>query len=74
MAALSRDDLIERKEAVRAEIAQVRRDLARARPAEATASERDRSKHARRIEELETRLEALMAEEYSLRLQIDRAG
>ena len=71
---MRRGDLIERKEAVHAEIAQTRRELARARQAEATAPERDCRKHARRIEELETRLEALMAEEYSLRLQIDRAG
>ena len=59
---------------MRAEIAQVRRELVRARQAEATASERDRSKHARRIEELEARLEALMADEHSLRIKIDRAG
>jgi len=74
VAAASRDDLIERKEAVRAEIAQVRRELARARQAEAAAPERDRRKHARRIKELEARLDALMAEEHSLRLQIDRTG
>ena len=74
MAAPSRNDLIERKEAVRAEIAQVRRKLARARQAETAAPERDRRKPARLIEELEARLEALMAEEHSLRLQIDRAG
>jgi len=73
VAALSRDDLIERKEAVRAEIAQTRRELARARQAEAGAPERDRRKHARRVEELEARLEILMAEEHGLRLKIDRA-
>ncbi|MCU0500318.1 MAG: hypothetical protein MUC51_00885 [Anaerolineae bacterium] len=71
---MRRGDLIERKEAVRAEIAQTRRGLARARQAEASATERDRRKHARRVEELEARLEILMAEEHSLRLQIDRAG
>jgi hypothetical protein len=59
---------------VRAEIAQARRELARARQAEAATPERDRRKHARRIEELEARLEILMAEEHSLRLQTDRAG
>ena len=74
MAAASRGDLIERKEAVRAEIAQVRRELSRARQAEAAVPERDRRTHARRIEELEARIEALMAEEHSLRLRIDRAG
>ncbi len=59
---------------MRAEIAQTRRELARARQAEVAAPERDRRKHSRRVEELEARLEILMAEEHSLRLQIDRAG
>jgi septal ring factor EnvC (AmiA/AmiB activator) len=74
VAALNRDDLVERKEAVRAEIAQTRRELARARQAETAALERDRRKHVRRIEELEARLVVLMAEEHSLRLKIDRTG
>jgi hypothetical protein len=74
VAALSRDELIERKEAVRAEIAQARRELARVRQSEAAATERDRRKHARRIEELEVRLDTLLAEEHSLRLKIDRTG
>ena len=74
MAAPSRNDLSERKEVVRAAIAQTRRELARTRQAEAAASERDRRKHARRIEELQARLEALMAEEHSLRLRIDQTG
>jgi len=74
VAALSRDDLIERKEAVHAEIAQTRRELARTRLAEAAASEREQRKLVRRIEELEARLEVLMAEEHSLRLKIDRTS
>jgi len=59
---------------VRAEIAQARRELARARQVEATAPEPEWRKHVRRIEELEIHLEALMAEEHSLRLRIDRTG
>jgi regulator of replication initiation timing len=56
---MSRAELIERKEAVRAEIARIRQQLARAR-------------QTRQIEALEARLAALMAEEHSLRLRIDR--
>jgi hypothetical protein len=74
VAALSRDELIERKEAVLAEIAQARRELARVHQSESTATERDRRKHTLRIEELEVRLDALLAEEHSLRLKIDRTG
>jgi predicted nuclease with TOPRIM domain len=74
VAALSRDELIERKEAVRAEIAQARRELARVRQSEAAATERDRRMHAHRVEELEARIDALLAEEHSLRLKIDRTG
>ena len=59
---------------MRVEIAQMRRELARARQAETTATERDRHKHTHRIEDLEASLEVLMAEEHSLRLRIDRAG
>jgi hypothetical protein len=59
---------------VRAEIAQARRELARARHAETTAPKPERRKHGRRIEELEIHLEALMAEEHGLRLRIDRTG
>ena len=59
---------------MRAEIAQARRELSRARQAEAAATERDRRKHTGRMEELEVRLDGLMAEEHSLRLQIDRTA
>jgi len=59
---------------VRAEIAQVQRKLARARQSEAATPERERRKHARRVEDLEARLEVLMTEEHSLRLRIDRTG
>ena len=59
---------------MRAEIAQVQRKLARARQSEATTPERERRKHARRVEDLEARLEVLMTEEHSLRLRIDRTG
>jgi hypothetical protein len=74
VAAPSRDELIERKEAMRAEMAQTRRELARVRQSEVAATERDRRKHTRRIEELEARLDGLLAEEHSLRLKIDRTG
>jgi hypothetical protein len=59
---------------VRAVIAQVQRELARARQTETAAPERDRRKYARRIEQLDAHLAALMAEEHSLRLRIDQTG
>ncbi|MEZ4619962.1 MAG: hypothetical protein R2867_31285 [Caldilineaceae bacterium] len=60
-----RDFLIARKQAVRREIEQVRRTL-----------EREQSRPTpikRRIAPLESQLEKLMAEEYTLRVAIDQA-
>ncbi len=57
--------LIARKHEVIAQIARVRRELERER-------QRPTSKNPRARERLERQLEALMAEEYRLRLQIDR--
>lgn len=56
--------LIERKLTVIAEIEQARRELARLQTA---------SSAARRRQEIEAQLDALMAEEHRLRLAIDRA-
>ncbi|MFN8495186.1 MAG: hypothetical protein U0350_46725 [Caldilineaceae bacterium] len=57
--------LIARKQEVRRQIEQVRRQLERE---QAQASVKQR-----RIGQLETQLEKLMAEEYNLRLQIDQS-
>lgn len=70
---MNRAGLIERKDAVRAEIARIRQQLARAQQAQAGAADQRPSRVARQIEELEARLDALMAEEHTLRLQIDRS-
>ena len=70
---MSRDDLIARKEAVRAEIARARRTLERVRgEAEGASGLRGRFL-AQRAAQLESQLDALMAEEYRLRLGIDRS-
>lgn len=61
----NRDTLIARKEEVRRKLEQMRRTL-----------ERERAKDPpsqRQINRLETQLEQLMAEEYNLRVAIDRA-
>ena len=71
---MNRAGLIERKEAVRAEIARTRQALARAQQDQAGAPGPRPPRAARQIAELEARLEALMAEEHALRLQIDRSG
>lgn len=68
---MNRAGLIERKEAVRAEIARTRQELARAQQTQAGPRP---ARSAHQIAELEARLEALMAEEHALRLQIDRSG
>lgn len=59
--------LIDRKHRVIADIQRTRRELERLR-------HRDDRGSQRRARETQARLEALMAEEYRLRLQIDRAG
>ncbi|OIO97051.1 MAG: hypothetical protein AUK03_03075 [Anaerolineae bacterium CG2_30_64_16] len=61
---MNRADLIERKEAVRAEIAAIGRQLARV---------QQHPQLVGQIAALEARRQALMAEEHDLRLQIDRA-
>lgn len=62
--ALTRAELIDRKQAVIADISQARRELARLQPT---------SEAQRRRAELDAWLNALMAEEHRLRLAIDRA-
>jgi hypothetical protein len=68
---VNREELINRKEAVRAEIAQVRHELARA-TREQPGSARAVHNAGRRAADLEARLQALAAEEHRLRLLIDR--
>ena len=70
---MTRADLIGRKNAVRAELAEVVRRLAQARAACAALAGPPRRRAAQRIAELEARQEALMAEESQLRQAIDRA-
>ena len=70
---MSRDDLIARKDSVRAELARTRRELEHARTAFETASGLRRRFLGGRIAQLDARAEALMAEEYRLRLLIDQA-
>lgn len=70
---MDRDELIGRKEAVRAEIVQLRHRLEPIR-AETTAGTGLRKRAlVRRLHQIEARLDALMAEEASLRLLIDRS-
>lgn len=64
----ARQDLIARKHDIRRQIEQTQRELARLREPAADKPNR------RRIRKLETRLDALMAQEYALRVAIDRAG
>ncbi len=59
-----REELIARKEEVRAEIARLQRQLAAAREA---------GRQPRRTAETERRLDSLMAEESRLRQEIDRS-
>ena len=62
-----RYQLIARKEAIRRQIAQIRRRL------ESERAPANGSPNQRRIAKLETQLERLMAQEYSLRQAIDRS-
>ena len=64
----SRHDLIARKQAVRRALEQARRELTRLRAAEATRA------NQRQISKIERKIEILMAEEYRLRLAIDRTN
>jgi len=69
---MNRVGLIERKEAVRAEIARTRQVLARAQHARAATTDQPHTRLAREIAALEARLDALMAEEHALRIEIDQ--
>jgi hypothetical protein len=62
-----RASLIARKHAVRRELERTQRELTRLRSTDSVNS------HKRRIRQLEKKLEQLMAEEYRLRVAIDRA-
>ena len=70
---MSREELIARKEAVRAELARTRRTLERTRAEVETASGLRRRYLKRRLAQLETRADALMSEEYRLRQLIDQS-
>lgn len=64
---VDREALIARKQMVRRQIEETRRRLEQARrPA-------DGSPNKRRVRQLEEKLDRLMAEEYNLRLAIDRS-
>ncbi|HIQ11699.1 MAG TPA: hypothetical protein EYH29_02385 [Caldilineales bacterium] len=63
---MDKASLIARKHEVIAQIVRVRRELERER-------QHPSQKHKRKREQLERQLERLMAEEYRLRLQIDRS-
>lgn len=71
---MNRDELIARKGAVRAEIAQVVRRLGQARSDIEGATGLRRRFLARQIAELESRQMSLAAEESRLRQEIDRSG
>ncbi len=71
---MDRDDLIARKDVVRAEIAQIVRRLEQARGALENASGFQRRFLTGRVGALEGRLEVLAAEESRLRMDIDRSG
>ena len=68
------DELIARKGDVQAHASNARRELEAKRAALAEAHGLRRRLLARRIGWLESELEALMAEEVRLRIEIDRAG
>ena len=70
---VSREDLIARKEAIRAELARTRRTLEHLREEAGVASGLRRRLLERRIMQLEAHADALMADEYRLRQLIDRS-
>jgi hypothetical protein len=70
---MSREELIARKEAARAELARTHRALEHARSEAETASGLRKRYFQRRVSQLETRADALMSEEYRLRQQIDQS-
>jgi hypothetical protein len=70
---VSREALIARKEAVRAELARTQRTLERSR-AEVEAASGLRQRYLqRRVAQLEAHADALMSEEYRLRQLIDQS-
>ncbi len=70
---MDRFALIARKQEVRRQIERVNRQLEAARSA-AERNTADPKQDRRRIAKLEDQLQQLLAEEYSLRLAIDRSG
>jgi hypothetical protein len=70
---VSREELITRKEAVRAELARTFRTLERTRAEAEAASGLRRRYLQRRVAQLETRADALMSEEYWVRQLIDQS-
>jgi hypothetical protein len=70
---VSREELIARKEAIRAELARTHRTLERTRAEAEAASGLRRRYLRRRVAQLETRADALMSEEYRLRQLIDQS-
>ena len=70
---MSREELIARKEAVRAELARTRRELEHAHSTIATASGLHQRFLKSRVARLESRADALMAEECRLRRLIDQS-
>jgi len=70
---VSREELIARKEVVRADLARTHRVLEQAREAAEAASGLRRQYLRSRVAQLEARADALMSEEYRVRLLIDRA-
>ncbi len=65
---MDRQALIARKHDVRRQLEQAQRELRRVQTQPSTW----RTRHA--VNALQTKIERLMAEEYALRLEIDRAG
>jgi hypothetical protein len=70
---VSREDLIARKQAIRAELARTHRTLERARAEVEAASGLRRRYLQSRIAQLEARAGTLMSEEYRVRQLIDQA-
>ena len=68
---MDRSDLIARKQEVRRQIERVNRQLDTENNAERAAADPRRDR--RQIAQLEQQLQTLMAEEYALRLEIDRS-
>ena len=70
---MSREELIARKGAIRAELARTLRTLERTRGEAEAASGLRRRYLQRRVAQLETRADALMSEEHQVRQLIDQS-